>query len=108
MAIASSALKPGCRIYTAALQEVEDSLVAYATEQTRRGALAEALHQSEQSLALSRQQYEQGLVSFLDVLDSERTVYSAEDNLAQSNQIISTDLVALYKALGGGWEDVPR
>lgn len=89
-----------------ALQEVEDALVAYATEQTRRAALAEAMHQSEQSLALSRQQYEHGLVSFLEVLDAERAVYSAQDSLAQSNQIISTDLVALYKALGGGWEDV--
>jgi NodT family efflux transporter outer membrane factor (OMF) lipoprotein len=87
-----------------ALQEVEDALVAYATEQTRRADLVEALNQSQQSLSLARQQYEHGLTSFLNVLDAERTVFSAEDNLAQSDQTISTDLVALYKALGGGWQ----
>jgi hypothetical protein len=47
----------------------EDTLVAYATEQTRRANLAEALSQNQRSLALARQQYEHGLVSFLNVLD---------------------------------------
>lgn len=88
-----------------ALQEVEDALSSYAMEQARRKDLTEALNQSEQSLSLARQQYEHGLSTFLNVLDAERNVYSAEDNLAQSNVQILTDLVALYKALGGGWEN---
>jgi outer membrane protein TolC len=91
-----------------ALQEVEDALVAYAIEQTRRADLIEALNQSEQSLSLARQQYEYGLVSFLNVLDAERNVFSAEDNLTQSNENVSTDLVGLYKALGGGWQKSQR
>jgi multidrug efflux system outer membrane protein len=87
-----------------ALQEVEDALVAYATEQMHRADLNEAFNQDRQSLDLARQQYDYGLVDFLNVLDAERTVYAADDQLAQSNQTITTDLVALYKALGGGWK----
>jgi NodT family efflux transporter outer membrane factor (OMF) lipoprotein len=87
----------------AALQEVEDSLVAVATDQSRRTDLIEALNQNRQSLALSRQQYEHGLSNFLNVLDAERGVYIAEDNLAQADENISLDSVALYKSLGGGW-----
>jgi NodT family efflux transporter outer membrane factor (OMF) lipoprotein len=86
-----------------ALQEVEDALVGTATDQARRADLVESLNQSRMSLMLSRQQYEHGLSSFLNVLDAERTVLTAEDNLAQSDQSISTDIVALYKSLGGGW-----
>jgi multidrug efflux system outer membrane protein len=87
-----------------ALQEVEDALVAYATEQSRRSSLVEALNQNRQSVSLAQQQYDHGLTSFIDVLDAQRTSYSAEDQLAQSDEMVTTDLVALYKALGGGWK----
>lgn len=86
-----------------ALQEVEDALVAITTEQQRRASLIEAVNQSQESLSLSQQQYQHGLSSFLTVLDSERAVFTAQDNLAQSDESVSTDLVALYKALGGSW-----
>jgi NodT family efflux transporter outer membrane factor (OMF) lipoprotein len=91
-------------IILTALQEVQDALVAYATEQVRRNSLIEEEHHDNQSLHLARQQYDHGLVSFLDVLDAERTLLMAQDELEQSNQVIATDLVALYKALGGGWK----
>ncbi|MDB6022028.1 MAG: transcriptional regulator, Fis family [Pedosphaera sp.] len=87
-----------------ALQEVEDALVGYGEEQTHHAALAKALDQTEESFQLVRQQYEHGLATFLDVLDAQRNVLSAQDQLAQSGQAITTDLVALYKALGGGWQ----
>lgn len=90
-----------------ALQEVEDALVAYASERSRRVDLQEALNQSQTSLSLARQQYEHGLATFLNVLDAERNVFAAQDLLAQSDQTVCTDLVALYKALGGGWEFLP-
>ena len=51
--------------------------------------------------------YEGGLVDFLDVLDAERTQLADEDRLAQSRADAATSLVAVYKALGGGWEDAP-
>ena len=56
------------------------------------------------SLRLNRAGYRQGEVSVLDVLDAERSLYVSENALSQSKASISTDLVALYKALGGGWE----
>jgi len=87
-----------------ALQEVEDALVAYGTEQERQGKLATAYQEDKVAMDLMSKRYEHGLVTFLDVLDSERTVLSAQDALAQSNSASITDLVALYKALGGGWK----
>jgi NodT family efflux transporter outer membrane factor (OMF) lipoprotein len=87
-----------------ALREVEDGLVAYATEQERRNALAEALKQNQDSLGLIRSQYENGLATFLDVLDAQRNVLSTQDQLVQSDLTLGTDLVTLYKALGGGWK----
>ena len=87
-----------------ALQDVEDSLAKYRTEQLRRRSLADAVESSKQALDLSRQQYEQGVVDFLTVLDAERANFATEDSLAQSEAAISTDLVSIYKALGGGWE----
>jgi outer membrane protein TolC len=47
-------------------------------------------------------------VSFLDVLDSRRSLYASEDQLAVSEQSIAVDLIVLYKALGGGWESAPQ
>jgi NodT family efflux transporter outer membrane factor (OMF) lipoprotein len=86
-----------------ALREVEDALAAYTTQQARRTALAEALGQSRQALELAQDQYQHGLADFLTVLDAQRSVLAAQDTLAQSSQTVCTDLVALYKALGGGW-----
>lgn len=87
-----------------ALREVEDALVAYATEQTRRGALAKAVADNRDALNLVREQYQQGLVNFIEVLDAEQRLLSTQDLEAQSEQTADTDLVALYKALGGGWQ----
>ncbi|HXS68898.1 MAG TPA: TolC family protein, partial [Candidatus Polarisedimenticolia bacterium] len=87
-----------------ALREVEDALVAYATEQEHCNALAEALRQNQDALGLVRNQYKNGLANFLEVLDAQRSVLSSEDQLTEANETLGTDLVALYKALGGGWE----
>jgi len=87
-----------------ALKDVEDALAAYRTEQLRRSALADAVDASQQALSLARQQYQRGVVDFLVVLDTQRSLFEAQTVLAQSDSAISTDLVALYKALGGGWE----
>jgi NodT family efflux transporter outer membrane factor (OMF) lipoprotein len=86
-----------------ALREVEDALSAYRTEQVRRRALADAVDASSTALGLARQQYQKGVIDFLQVLDTERSLLEAQDVLAQSDSAISTDLITLYKALGGGW-----
>lgn len=86
-----------------ALQDVEDALTSYATDRIRRAELKEAVNQSQEALTLAKQQYQHGLSSFLTVLTSEQALFSAQDKLAQSDETVSTDLVALFKALGGGW-----
>ncbi len=87
-----------------ALKDVEDSLTSYRTEQLRHQALVDASTAAHEAVDLARQQYDQGITDFITVLDAEREEFSAQDSVAQSDQNISTDLIALYKALGGGWE----
>jgi len=86
-----------------AWKEVEDALVAFQKEQARRTALAEAVAESQNALTVARQQYQHGLANQLTVLVAQRTLLQAEDSLAQTEAILLADLVALYKALGGGW-----
>jgi multidrug efflux system outer membrane protein len=88
-----------------ALLQVQDVLVAYAQEQHRRVALSRSVDLNKRAVDLATRRYQQGgLTDFLAVLDAERTLFSAQDALVQSNSAIGTDAVALYKALGGGWE----
>ena len=87
-----------------ALKDVEDSLVNYQTEQVRRQALTDAVTASRDAVNLAKQQYQQGVIDFFTVLDTQRSLLTAEDALVQSDRAVSTDLVQLYKALGGGWE----
>ncbi|HMK90731.1 MAG TPA: efflux transporter outer membrane subunit [Methylocystis sp.] len=85
--------------------EVVDAFVAYRTEQARHARLsAQATHQRE-ALSLARSRYNAGVSDFINVLDAERASLQAELQEAQSATAVATDFVALYKALGGGWED---
>ena len=86
-----------------ALQDVENSLVAYAREQRRRDALSREVNANERAVALSTRRYNQGLTDFLSVLVAESSLFSSQVALVQSNRNIGADAVALYKALGGGW-----
>ena len=87
-----------------ALQEVENALAAYGTDQDRRVSLDSASQASEEALTLARQRYEAGITSFIDVLNAERTLQQNQLSLAEATTAVSTDLVALYKSLGGGWQ----
>lgn len=91
----------------AAIEEVENALVAYAQEHHRQRALASAVEANRRSVALANEQYTRGLGDFLNVLDAQRSLYTAEDQLVQSERAIIANLIALYKALGGGWEVTP-
>jgi NodT family efflux transporter outer membrane factor (OMF) lipoprotein len=88
----------------AAFTDVETALTAYAREQTRRQSLAQAAQANEQAVALAVDLYQHGLADFLRVLESQRSLCQSQDALTQSDQAVSADLIALYKALGGGWE----
>jgi len=86
-------------------EDVENALVAYAKEQARNVPLRAAVASSRKSLEIAREQYASGLTSFINVLDAERSVYQAEDSQVQSDQAVAQELIALYKALGGGWAE---
>jgi NodT family efflux transporter outer membrane factor (OMF) lipoprotein len=88
-----------------ALEDTENALIAYAREQVRRESLSQSEQANQQALDLSTQLYKSGLTDFLHVLDSERSLYASQDSLVQSDQTVSLNLVQLYKALGGGWEE---
>jgi NodT family efflux transporter outer membrane factor (OMF) lipoprotein len=87
-----------------AIQDVENALKAYSTEQERRKSLAEAVVIAENEAEMSRTLYDAGQKDFLTVLDAERTELSAESSLVQSDANIAEDLIRLYKAMGGGWK----
>ncbi len=87
-----------------AFEDVENALVAYSREQVRRAQLADAVEANRRAVELSNELYLRGLGTFLNMLDSERALFSSQSDLAQSETTVSTDVVALYKALGGGWE----
>jgi NodT family efflux transporter outer membrane factor (OMF) lipoprotein len=87
----------------AALEEVENALVAYAQEQDRRAELVEGAAAAERALALAQDQYGSGLIDFQAVLDAQRSLLVLQDSLATSEGQVTSNLIRLYKALGGGW-----
>ncbi len=91
----------------AALEEVENALVALANARTRQGSLAAAADAARRAAELARDRYAAGLIGYQTVLDTERTVLSAEDALTSSEAESTSDLIRLYKALGGGWTPAP-
>jgi outer membrane protein, multidrug efflux system len=90
-----------------ALKDVETALVAYAKEQERINSLVVAVANNRKAVDLSTKLYVAGKSDFLNVLVAQRSLNSSEDALVQSTRTLATDLIALYKALGGGWEREP-
>ena len=87
-----------------ALEETENALVDFGRHRARQQALAEAVQASERAAELADVRYQAGATDFLTTLDAQRTVLSLQIQLAESRTRTVTALVALYKALGGGWE----
>lgn len=87
-----------------ALDEVESTMVAYEREKVRRDRLAEAVDASERTVALVRTQYMSGLTDFLNLLDAQRELANQQDSFAASEGQVVQNLIALNRALGGGWE----
>jgi outer membrane protein, multidrug efflux system len=86
-----------------ALEEAENAIMAYAQEQRRRQSLGEAARSAQAAAELAEIKYRAGLIDFTTVLEAERALLSFRDQLAQSDGAVVTNLVRLYKALGGGW-----
>jgi NodT family efflux transporter outer membrane factor (OMF) lipoprotein len=87
-----------------AFHDVDNALIAYRAEQQRHDRLAAQVRQAQLALGLAQQRFRQGLSDFLEVLTAQRTLLQAQQQLADSSTTVSTNLVALYKALGGGWQ----
>ncbi|HOB72900.1 MAG TPA: efflux transporter outer membrane subunit [Phycisphaerae bacterium] len=87
-----------------AFQEVENALVAYQEEQIRYQSLIEAVQASQEATEISVERFRHGQTNFLDVLESQRSLYASQDALIESETTVITNLISLYKALGGGWE----
>ena len=101
---ADQALVRWQRTVLSALEETENAMTAFAREHARRDSLVEAAKQGRLAVDLARAQYAEGISDFQAVLDSERALAELEDDLARSDSSITTGVIALYKALGGGWE----
>jgi multidrug efflux system outer membrane protein len=84
-----------------ALEEAENSLVAYGEQQQRLVKLADQARESARAAAIARARYREGVADFLALLDAERTQLQAEDAVAQAESGVFTDVVAVYKAFGG-------
>jgi len=87
-----------------AVQEVDGAITNYAAQQNRLSNLGEALVASQRAVSLATQRYDRGLTDFLNVVDAERQQYDLEEQYAASQTAVAEQFVALYKALGGGWE----
>ena len=88
-----------------ALQEVENALIASSKEEEHRRSLVDAVGANRKAVDLATMLYTQGQTDFLNVLNAQRSLYATQDALVQSTGSVSTDLVALFKALGGGWNE---
>jgi outer membrane protein TolC len=86
------------------LREVEDDLVAYRTDQITADDTATSAQSAGFSLYLSNNRYAHGLADYLTVLDAERSLVSAKQQLVQADAELAVDVVNLFTALGGGWQ----
>jgi len=87
-----------------AVQEVDIALSGYTAQQDRLRNLGEALAASQRAVSLASQRYDRGLTDFLNVVDAERQQYELEQQYAVAQVTVGEQFVALYKGLGGGWE----
>jgi multidrug efflux system outer membrane protein len=90
-----------------ALEETENAFVTYGSHRQRLGAVVEQATASRRAAELARIQYREGALDFLRLLDAERTLLQAEDEVAAAETSLNSSVVLIYKALGGGWEAAP-
>lgn len=88
------------------LEEVETAITSYVRERERLAALGRAVAAAERAVQLADGLYREGLTTFQNILDAQRTVLELQDERAQSQGSITSHLIAVYKALGGGWDGV--
>lgn len=96
------------RTVLVALEEVENSLTTLVQDQVQRGTLEEGVAANRQAVSLATDRYTSGIGDFINVLQTQSALYDAQEALVISRINVSRSLIALYKALGGGWDaDAP-
>lgn len=93
------------RTILTALREVSDALAQYDGQRGQSSKLNESVEASKRAVKYAEERYEKGVTDFINVLDAQRSLYDLEDQYAVSNQEMITQLVLIYKALGGGWQE---
>src|ERR1700733_13393882 len=86
-----------------AWKEVDDALTNFREAQRRRIDIARSVAENQSALQAARQRYSEGATNFLDVTATQAQLLQSENDLSDSDTEIATDLVNLYRALGGGW-----
>ena len=91
-----------------AVKEVDTTWAAYAAEQDRVSKLGDALVASQRAVTLANERYARGLTDFLNVVDAERQNYDIEEQYSDAQVSVDEQFVALYRSLGGGWEQYQK
>ena len=92
------------RTVLSAVQEVDNAISGYAAQQDRLRNLGDALAASQRAVSLASQRYDRGLTDYLNVVDAQRQEYELTEQYAAAQMAVADQFVALYKGLGGGWE----
>ena len=90
-----------------ALKETEQALTTYGAELKRHAALVASRDDNQRAFDLARFQLQHGAIGFPDLLQTQRNLIAAKAELAASDQALAEDQVAVFQALGGGWQDAP-
>lgn len=106
-ATASAAIASFDSVVLDALKQIEEALSTYGAEIDHHAALAAARDEAQTAFNLAQTQYKLGSVSFLQLLTAQTSLIGAQQALAASDQALITDQVAVFQALGGGWETAP-
>ena len=88
----------------AAVEDVDTAINRYRAALQQLRSLEDAFAESQKAVDLAKERYERGLTDFLNVLDAQREEYGLEDQVVTAKQSVAVQFVAVYKALGGGWE----
>ncbi|HET7130718.1 MAG TPA: TolC family protein, partial [Gammaproteobacteria bacterium] len=88
-----------------AIEETENAFVAYGRGRERLTSVVAQATASRRAAELAEVQYREGALDFLRLLDAQRTLLEAEDEVATAETDLNTAVVGIYKALGGGWQE---
>ena len=91
-----------------ALRETADSLVSFDSRQEQFNRLGQSVQSAQESVRIARDQYANGTIGYLSLLDAQRSLLQAQDAMAESQGEVTLSMIALYKAIGGGWEKIEQ